>query len=101
MIKHIVFFDLAEEVEGVKKADIALKIKHDLEQLVHVVPELKKMEVGINHPEASDKNYDIALCAEFETMDDLKIYNNHPEHQKVLTYIINVKIARAAVDYEF
>jgi hypothetical protein len=100
MIKHIVFFGLAEYAEGKTKAENALKVKHDLENLIHLIPELKTIEVGVNHPEAPAANYDVALYVEVENLAALDSYQTHPEHQKVTAFISKVKTARAAVDYE-
>ena len=100
MIKHIVLFGLAEQAEGKTKAENALIIKNELEGLAALIPELKKIEVGINCGGAPQGNYDLALCCEFENMADLDIYQNHPEHQRVGGYIGKVRVSRAAVDYE-
>lgn len=100
MIKHIVFFGLAEEAEGKSKAENALYIKNELENLIHHIPELKKIEVGINHPQASADNFDISLYTEFENMKDLQNYVDHPEHKRVAAYVGKVKTSRACVDYE-
>ena len=100
MIKHIVFFGLADSAEGKSKVENAQIIKSGLENLIHLIPQIKKIEVGINYPNAPKTNYDIALYSEFDTMEDVDIYQEHPEHKKVAAYIAKVKISRAAVDYE-
>jgi len=100
MIKHIVFFGLADSAEGKSKAENAQIIKSGLENLIHLIPQIKKIEVGINYPNAPKTNYDIALYSEFDAMEDVDIYQEHPEHKKVAAYIAKVKISRAAVDYE-
>jgi len=100
MIKHIVFFGLAENAEGKSKAENALIIKSGLENLIHLIPKIKKIEVGINYPNAPKTNYDLALYSEFDTFEDVDIYQEHPEHKKVAAYIGKVRISRAAVDYE-
>lgn len=99
MIKHIVFFGLAENIDGKSKAEHAQVIKSELENLVNLIPEIKKIEVGINHPEAPQSNFDIALYSEFDSFDALNIYQEHPEHKRVAAYIGKVKTTRAAVDY--
>ncbi len=43
MIKHIVFFGLAENAEGKTKAENAAIIKTELENLKHLIPEIVKM----------------------------------------------------------
>lgn len=100
MLKHIVFFKLAEEAEGNTKIQNAQIIKNQLENLIHYIPELRKIEVGINSLDAPQDNYDLVLYSEFDNMKDLDIYQKHPDHQKVLAFISKVRIARAAVDYE-
>jgi len=100
MIKHIVFWNLADSAEGKSKAENALIIKAELENLISEIPELKKIEVGINHPDAPTGNYDVALYSEFDTMGDLDIYQHHPAHQQAAAYVKKVVTARVAVDYE-
>lgn len=100
MIKHIVFFGLAENAEGKTKAENAEIIKFELENLKNLIPEILNIEVGINHPDAPESNYDIALYSEFESINTLNIYQEHPEHKRVGAYIGKVKTTRAAVDYE-
>ena len=100
MIKHIVFFELADSAEGKSKIENAEIIKFELKNLANFIPEIKKIEVGINCPNAPKTNYDIALYSEFENFDALNIYQEHPEHKKVAAYIGKVRTLRAAVDYE-
>ncbi|MDD4969446.1 MAG: Dabb family protein [Paludibacter sp.] len=100
MIKHIVFFGLADNAEGKTKAENAQIIKTDLENLIHFIPEIKKIEVGINYPNVPKTNYDIALYSEFDNFEAVDIYQEHPEHKKVASYIGKVRVSRAAVDYE-
>ena len=100
MIKHIVFFGIVEEAEGKNKNEIMQYIKDELENLIHLVPQLRKIEVGLNHPEAPAGNFDLALYSEFDNMADLDAYQVHPEHKRVAAYIGKVKISRACVDYE-
>ena len=100
MIKHIVFFGLAENAEGKTKQENAEWIKAELENLKNFIPEIIKIEVGINCPNAPKTNFDVALYSEFESLETLDIYQNHPEHKRVAAYIGKVRTERAAVDYE-
>ncbi len=100
MIIHIVFFELAENAEGKTRAENAEIIKTQLENLANFIPEIKKIEVGINLPNAPKTNFDIALYSEFESFETLDIYQEHPEHKIVASYIGKVRTSRAAVDYE-
>ncbi len=100
MIKHIVFFNLTEQGEGKSKAENAIYIKTELENLKNLIPQIKHIEVGMNHQDADQKNYDMALYSEFDTIEDVKSYQLHPEHKRVAAYIAKVRVLRAAIDYE-
>lgn len=100
MIKHLVFFKLADEAEGNTKEENILLAKQKLEALKEVILVIKKIEVFSNHPSASPENYDIVLDSEFDSLEDLKIYAAHPEHLKVGEFIAKVRIGRAVIDYE-
>lgn len=101
MIKHLVFFKLAENAEGNTKAENILVAKERLEALKEVIPVIRKIEVFSNYVGASAENYDIVLESEFDSLEDLKIYASHPAHLKVGEFIAKVRIERAAIDYEF
>lgn len=100
MIKHIVFFNIADFAEGKTKLENAEYIKAGLENLKNLIPEIITIEVGINHPDADGSNYDLALYSEFASLADLDIYQQHPDHKKIGAYVGKVKTARACVDYE-
>lgn len=100
MIKHIVFFNIADEFEGLSKAELANRIKTELEALKPLIPEIINIEVGLNNPAAPSGNYDLALYSEFKSMQDLDAYQVHPEHKRVAAFIGKVKTGRACVDYE-
>lgn len=101
MVKHVVFFRLADMAEGKTKLENAQIIKQGLLSLLDKVPVLRSEKVGINIPNATKTDYDICLECEFDTWEDLDTYQNHPEHLKVAAYIAKCRTARAAVDYEF
>jgi hypothetical protein len=100
MIKHIVLFKIANMAEGLTKAENALFIKNELENLKNLIPQIKMIKVGINLPDAAVINCDVALESEFESLEDLVTYQLHPEHKRVAAYIAKVRTERACVDYE-
>ena len=101
MVKHVVFFRLADMAEGKTKLENAQIIKQGLLSLLDKVPVLRSEKVGINIPNATKTDYDICLECEFDTWADVDTYQNHPEHLKVAGYIAKVRSARAAVDFEY
>lgn len=101
MIKHLVMFKLADEAEGQPKMKNALRMKELLENLQSVIPVIRKINVYVNDRNASPENYDVVLDSEFDNMDDVNTYITHPAHMKVGEFIVKVRTARAAIDYEF
>ena len=100
MVRHIVLFKLkAFDSETEKQAKMT-EIKNRLEALDGIIPELKKIHVGLNINPA--EKWDIVLETEFESLKDLDIYANHPDHVAVSKGIIGaVKEDRACVDFTF
>ncbi|HYA89105.1 MAG TPA: Dabb family protein [Nitrospirota bacterium] len=98
MIKHIVMWKLKEIAECGDRLQNAKKMKHDLEALKRVIPQIRHIEVGLNSL-PSEGSYDIVLYSEFENEKDLEIYQKHPDHVKVAEFISTVRERRAVVDY--
>ena len=94
MIVHIVMFKFKDENKALNMARVQKKLE-DLEESIDV---LKSMEVGINFNE-SERAMDMSLYSTFETQRDLKTYQEHPEHQKVVELIKEVTEESRVVDY--
>lgn len=93
MLKHIVMWKFKENEEENMK-----KFLDGLNSLKSIIPEIKNMETGIN---INPKNeFDAILISEFETMEDLEKYKNHPEHLKVSALCKSIRLDRQAIDYE-
>lgn len=99
MINHVVAFKL-KDFQAEEKTAVRDELKKLLEGLQEKITELKYLEVGVNH-EIESKNYDLVLISHFESLEDLKKYQVHPEHQKVVKRVAEITDARAAVDFEF
>ncbi len=98
MIKHIVMWKLMDFAEGCSRKENALKIKTMLEGLKDKIVQIVKLEVGINLNDSA-MAFDAVLISEFEDLDKLEIYKNHPEHVKVADFVAKVRQDRAVVDY--
>lgn len=94
MIRHIVIFQFDETKAS--EAEV-MAIKAELEALVDHIPELKKMEVGINNNPAEKQ--DLVLTAEVNNYADLDIYAKHPMHLEVGKKIRAILTGRTCVDY--
>ncbi|OGO30053.1 MAG: stress responsive protein [Chloroflexi bacterium RBG_16_56_11] len=99
MIKHVVMWKLKDFAEGASKAENARKMKSQLEGLKKKISQVRLIEVGINTNEVADA-YDVVLYSEFENVDDLHLYQKHPEHLKVGDFVGKVRLERRVVDYE-
>ncbi len=99
MINHIVMWTISDKYENLTKREIAEKIKTMIENLPKHIPQIRKIEVGINLNK-SDAAGDVVLYSEFDTFEDLEIYQENPEHKKVAAFISNVRISRMVVDYK-
>lgn len=95
MIKHIVMWKFKEDVAEADKREA----KRQLEALMGVAPTLAKIEVGLDVL-GTDQSKDMVLYSEFESLEDLKAYAEHPEHVKVGAFIKPRVCERHAVDYE-
>ena len=99
MIKHIVMWKLEDFADGRIKLENAKIIKENLEALVGIIPEIVKLEVGIDIL-GTNQSYDVVLVSEFKNLEELDTYAKHPEHVKVGEFVGKVRKDRVAVDYE-
>lgn len=99
MIKHIVMWKFKDEAEGLTKEENLLKVKTALEALPEKIDFIRHMEVNMN-VNFNGKNFDAVLISEFDTVEDVKKYRDHPEHRKVAEYVALVRVDRACVDFE-
>ena len=91
---------LKDHAEGGSKLKNAQKLKTWLESLPEKISEIKFAETGINFDD-SDAAFDVVLYSEFESKEALKIYQAHPEHQRLVKEFLNkVRIEKKVVDYE-
>jgi len=94
MVKHIVMFDFKDEN---RRENIA-RAKSMLEALIHTVPTLKSIEVGVNFSE-EERAMDLSIYTEFDDREGLALYANHPEHLEVVAFIKSVVERSKVVDY--
>ncbi|MEG0177539.1 Dabb family protein [Anaerorhabdus sp.] len=99
MIKHLVFWKIKDTYSPQEKEVIKQNLKTNLEALIHKIPCASKLELIVNPLPSS--NMDMCLNSEFETVELLQSYSNHPLHQDVVkTYILPYVESRSCIDYE-
>jgi Stress responsive A/B Barrel Domain len=99
MIKHVVMWKLKDYAEEAGRARNAKRLKIELEALKSSIPQIQRIEVGINCIE-SPAAYDVILSAVFRNQEDLDIYQRHPNHRAVADFIAKINEHRAVVDYK-
>lgn len=99
MVKHIILWQLKEELKGEEKEQVKNNMKAHLEALVGKVPGLISMQIVIDGLESS--NADVMLDSTLEDEAALKGYAVHPEHVAAAdTYVRPFTAVRTCMDYE-
>ena len=94
MIKHIVLWKFKENTEKERE-----NFLERLLSLNGVIPEIKNAEIKRN-VNMNGENYDAMLVSEFETIEDMEKYKVDPRHVEVSKLCKEIRISRAAIDYE-
>ena len=99
MVKHIILWQLKEELKGEEQQQVKNNMKAHLEALVGKVPGLISMQIVIDGLESS--NADVMLDSTLEDEAALKGYAVHPEHVAAAdTYVRPFTAVRTCMDYE-
>lgn len=96
-IRHIVLWKLSAD-DADTRAVHAEEMARRLVGLKDAVAEIQQIDVKSNvaYP---DKNWHVALVADFADLDALERYQVSPEHVAVAEFVRSVVSERAAVDY--
>lgn len=95
MIRHVAVFRFKPEFTEAQRQewiDLVRALPNHIEQI-------RSMSVGkdVLHGPVS---YDVAIVADFDSLEDLDVYSSHPMHQPVLDMSGPVKNHLAVVDFE-
>ncbi len=95
MITHIVFFKLSDP-----SPELIAATRDKLLGMNGKIPVLRHLEVGVDVIR-SERSYDLAVVARFDSLADLQAYQVHPLHAgEVVPHIKAVCSSVVAVDYE-
>lgn len=97
MIKHVILWNLKDELSENEKKESALRIKVELEELKGKVPGLLEIKVIVDGIAGS--NAEVMLDSTFESEEALNGYQIHPEHVKAATFVRSVTCNRMCMDY--
>ncbi len=99
MVKHIILWQLKDELPEDVRASVKAGVKEGLEGLVGQVPGL--LEVTVNTDPLPTSNADLMLDSTLESFEALKAYAPHPAHVAVAdTKVRPYMKTRVVMDYE-
>lgn len=98
MIRHIVMWNIKDEITGTQKELACQKMAEGFLPLKSSVPNVIDLQVEINKIESS--NRDFMLVVDFPNEAALKAYQVHPEHIKAAGFVKEVTKDRVCFDYE-
>ena len=98
MIRHIVMWKVENDKDIQENS---LRLKSALLGLKNNIPEIFEMEVGINIGKKSESSCDIVLNSSFKNLADLKTYQNHSEHLRVVKLLRSLTTEKRVVDFEY
>lgn len=81
MVKHIILWQLKDELSDAEKLTVKAGIKDGLESLIGKIPGL--LEIKVETDGLASSNADVMLWSVFENEEALKGYAVHPEHVAV------------------
>ena len=100
MVKHIILWQLREDLTAEEKENIKQGIKQGLEGLAGRIPGLLSIAVNIDG-RLDSSNVDVMLDSTFADEAALKAYAVHPEHVAVAkSKVVPYTCMRACLDYE-
>ena len=99
MVKHIILWQLKDELSAEEKAEIVAGIKEGLEGLAGKIPGL--IDIKVNTGALPTSNADVMLDTTLESVEALKGYATHPAHVAVADGKVRPYTkARFCLDYE-
>ena len=97
MIIHVVAFRWKP---GIPQEHVAT-VQSQLLEFVAGLPEVKSYRCGPDLGVSDMQNFDFAIVAEFDTVDDWRVYDKHPRHEEIRAGVVRPWIeTRASVQYE-
>ena len=93
MIRHVVIFKAKENapIDEFKKR--IENLKNEIEEIIDI-----KVGIDINFDPTSS---DFCVITDVKSIEDLKIYANHPKHIEVIKFLKPYIVERRVVDFNF
>ena len=99
MVKHMILWQLKDELTGEEREAVKAGIKSGLEGLAGQIPGL--IDIAVRTECLSSSNVDVMLDSTFVDEQALKTYASHPAHVKVADNQVRpFTKSRACMDFE-
>ena len=99
MVKHVILWQLKDELQGEEKETVKAGIKRGLEELAGQIPGL--IDIHVQTECLASSNADVMLDSTFVDEQALKTYASHPAHVKVADNNVRpFTKTRACMDFE-
>ena len=99
MVKHMILWQLKDELTGEEREAVKAGIKSGLEGLAGQIPGL--IDIAVHTECLSSSNVDVMLDSTFVDEQALKTYASHPAHVKVADNQVRpFTKSRACMDFE-
>jgi hypothetical protein len=95
MIRHVAVFKFKPEFTD-EQLDTWIAM---VEDLPNHIPQVKGLSIGRDQLHGPN-SHQLAIVADFDSLEDLAVYSTHPAHQPVLDMSAPVKDSLAVVDFE-
>jgi hypothetical protein len=95
MLNHLVLMKFKSDVSN---SDIET-LEKKLDDLPNIIPQIHMYEFG-RDVIGSERSYDFGIVSLFANSESLRLYQKHPEHQKVLELIGSICESVVTVDFE-
>ena len=97
MFRHVALFRWTEDSTDEQRS----AVRSALAELPALIPELRDYRFGPDAGLDPGRNFDFAVVADVDSVEDYRAYSGHPAHVRVLTELLRPILAdRAAVQYE-
>ena len=94
MVTHIVIFKMKDP-----SPEIIESTRARIAQIEGQIPQLRSLKVGANLVKG-EYNYDLALVATCDTVEDLLVFEQHPIHLALLQDVMSRYSSFYVVDFE-
>ena len=96
MFRHAVLFTFTPQTTQEQQQEMARQLR----TLPGAIEQIKAYQVGADAG-LNPGNYQFAVVADFDSVDDYLVYRDHPVHRAIIeTYVKPIVADRAAVQYE-